>query len=113
MVMAGGYLPRAGDKDFFGIGLAAGPLRGIPVAEGKKEKPDPVIIAAAEIRQVPAQLVVPDLIVLRPLVPPVAGGLERERRQGKTRLHDKNLGLRDMAVYFRTLHRLLLMRPPL
>jgi hypothetical protein len=83
MVMVGRYLAGFYNKQFFRVGFSLW-IVNIAVTNGKKKKPQPVIVAAAEIRQIPAELVIPNLIVLRPFVLPFIGapiskGLQNRR----------------------------------
>ena len=90
MEVIGRDLPFLDDQQLLGVGLHVLHLViEVAVAEREHEEPDLLVVARTEVRDVPAEHVVADLVVVVSLRRPVRRTPVRERRQLKLHVLDK------------------------
>ena len=104
MEVVGGDLSLPEHHNLLGIGLGVLAVVDVSVADGDEGQAQGVEVALPVVGDVPAQGVVPDLVILVALLRPLLGGEAEEGGQGKFELAELGLEVLDDGVDLRTLH---------
>ena len=104
--VVGGVLPLPDVQQFLGVGLGVQVLPGqIAVAQGDQRKAHPVKVPQAVVRDVPAQHIVPYLVIFMALMGPFLRGKAAEGGQGEPVFGQHTLHFPQGTVDFGSFHK--------
>ena len=98
MEVVGGDLAGPQIHDLLGVGLGVLGVVDVAIADGDQGQADLAVVPQSVVGDVPAQGIVPDLIVLVALLGPLLGGEAQEGGQGELILLQHSLEFLDDGV---------------